>query len=135
MESIHQILKNNRIGTLATVNEDGSPWATPLHVFADETSLYWFSKDTHQHSKNVVHEPRVSIALWSAEATQKGAYISGTATKLAGAAAETAFDVVVAIFGSIPPVFDGVAAYRVPLGELNEAKSSANRWYFYTNNS
>ncbi|UTX51334.1 pyridoxamine 5'-phosphate oxidase family protein [Candidatus Saccharibacteria bacterium TM7i] len=134
MENIQAILSNNRVGTLATLNVDGSPWATPVHILADNEAVYWFSKDTHQHSLNVENDPRVSIALWSTENGQNGAYISGLAQKLAGEEAEKAFDIVVATFGSIPPVFDGVSAYRVPLGQPNTEKSSEKRWYFYTKN-
>ena len=134
MENIQEILNSNRIGTLATLNSDGSPWATPVHIFADNEALYWFSKDTHQHSVNVANDSRVSISLWSSEGGQKGAYISGEVTKLAGDDEKRAFDVVLATFGSIPLVFADVAAYCLPLGTLNEAKSSEKRWYFYTKN-
>jgi len=64
MEEIKAILSDNLIGTLATLNEDGSPWATPLHVFADDEALYWFSKDTHQHSLNIERDPRVAVTVW-----------------------------------------------------------------------
>jgi nitroimidazol reductase NimA-like FMN-containing flavoprotein (pyridoxamine 5'-phosphate oxidase superfamily) len=132
MENIKAILADNLIGTVATLNEDGSPWATPVHVFSDDTAVYWFSKETHQHSVNVQRDPRVSVALWSNTQRTKGAYISGTATKLDAEKTQRALDIVVATVGGIPPVFENTSAYQVEIGESNTSKSSENRWYFYT---
>ena len=132
MEEIKQILAVNLIGTLATLNEDGSPWATPLHIFADDEALYWFSQPDHQHSVNVERDGRVSVALWSKQDGMAGAYISGTATKLDAAETEKALEIVVATIGVIPPVFAGTSAFRLPVGSLNPSKSGDKRWYFYT---
>lgn len=132
MEDIKQILTENIIGTLATLNEDGSPWATSLHVFADNEAVYWFSQPDHQHSLNIERDSRVSVALWSKQDGMAGAYISGTATKLDAAETEKALEIVVATIGVIPPVFAGTSAFRVPIGPLNSSKSGDKRWYFYT---
>lgn len=134
MEAIKKILDQNLIGTLATLNSDGSPWATPVHIFADEDALYWFSKDEQQHSVNIAHDPRVSVALWSQNEGSKGAYISGTATKLSADETPSALDIVVSTVGKIPPVFENTSAYRLRIGQINSSKSSENRWYFYTEN-
>lgn len=132
MENIKAILADNLIGTVATLNEDGSPWATPVHIFSDDTAVYWFSKETHQHSVNVQRDSRVSVALWSNVQRTKGAYISGIATKLNADETARALDIVVATVGGIPPVFENTSAYRVEIGPSNTSKSSENRWYFYT---
>lgn len=132
MESIKTILAGNIIGTLATLNEDGSPWATPLHIFADDEALYWFSAETHQHSQNIERDGRASVALFSKEEGTKGAYISGVATKLNDAETTKAQQIVIDLFGKIPPVFENTSGYRLPIGEINSSKSSENRWYFYT---
>ena len=134
MEAIKKILDENLIGTLATLNEDGSPWATPVHIFADDEALYWFSKDEQQHSINISNDPRVSVALWSQTEGTKGAYISGIATKLEADETPAALDIVVSTVGKIPPVFENTSAYRLPIGQINSSKSSENRWYFYTEN-
>ena len=132
MENIEAILANNMIGTLATLNEDGSPWATPVHIVAYDTFVYWFSKDTHQHSQNVMRDPRVSVSLWSKNEGTKGAYINGSVERLEGEKADMAFAMVKEKFGSLPPVFENTSPYRVKIGQINSSKSSENRWYFYS---
>ena len=132
MENIKTILAENIVGTLATIDADGSPWATALHIFTDDEALYWFSADTHQHSQNIDRDGRVSVALFSKEDGSKGAYISGVATKLNEAETTKAQQIVIDLFGKIPPVFENTSGYRLPLGENNSSKSSENRWYFYT---
>lgn len=132
MENIKTILKDNLIGTLATLNDDGSPWATPVHIFADDEAVYWFSKDTHQHSVNIDRDSRASVALWSRSEGTKGAYISGVATKLDEAKTKQALDIVIATVGGVPGVFENTSGYRLPIGQINTARTSENRWYFYT---
>lgn len=132
MNEIKSILSDNLIGTLATINEDGSPWASPLHIFADDSALYWFSKDTHQHSENIALDDRVSVALWSETGVTRGAYVSGRAVKLNATETPAVLDIVVSTVGTIPPVFENTSAYRLPIGPVNLSKSSENRWYFYT---
>lgn len=132
MQNIKEILAVNIVGTLATVNQDSSPWATPLHIFTDDEALYWFSADTHQHSQNIERDGHVSLALFTKEDGSKGAYISGTATKLNADETAKAQQIVIDLFGKVPPVFENTSGYRLPIGEINSSKSSEKRWYFYT---
>lgn len=132
MNDIKTLLAANLVGTLATVNEDGSPWATPVHIFADDEALYWFSKETQQHSINVERDPRVSLALWARTERTVGAYISGVATKLNVEETTTHIMSLASPDGTIPPFFEATSGYRLPLGEINRGKSSEKRWYFYT---
>lgn len=120
------------IGTLATLNEDGSPWATPVHIVAHDNYVYWFSKDTHQHSQNVIRDPRVCVSLWSKNEGTKGAYINSTTERLEGENADAAFAMVKEKLGSLPPVFENTSPYRAKIGQINSSKSSENRWYFYS---
>ena len=130
------ILNNNVLGTIATLNEDGSPWATPVHVFYDEaeSAVYWFSHETTQHSLNVAHDPRVSLSLFSPDESHgpKGVYINGQAEKLSDEKTATAKQVVVARLTTLPPVFDTATAYMLKIGNFNSSKSTRNCWYFYT---
>lgn len=132
MEDIKQILEANLVGTLATLNEDGSPWATPVHIIAGEGEVYWYSQDTHQHSQNIMRDPRVSLALWGRTEGTKGAYLQGNAARLEGDAAEHAFARIRKPDGSIPGVFENTSPYSLNVGPLNGGKSSENRWYFYS---
>jgi nitroimidazol reductase NimA-like FMN-containing flavoprotein (pyridoxamine 5'-phosphate oxidase superfamily) len=132
MENVQDILGDNLIGSLGTLNEDGSPWVTPLHIFADNEAVYWFSKDTHQHSKNIERDGRVSVSLWSQAGGTRGAYISGTATKLSADALPEALEIVVSAVGKVPPVFEHTSGYRLPLGTPDTDRSSEKRWYFYS---
>lgn len=132
MKDVKAILAHNIVGTVASINEDGSPWATPVHVFADDDALYWFSKDTHQHSINVDRDSRVSLALWARTEGTVGAYISGNVLKLSRQETDDALRIVVDTIGVIPPHFEGTFGYKLVLGAPDLSKSSENRWYFYT---
>src|SRR5690606_11813522 len=128
------ILGENILGVLATVNEDGSPWATPLHFVADERALYWFSAADRVHSANITRDERVSVAVFSPETSQglKGVYVSGRAEVLDDAdrgGVRTLFE---KRLGMVPPTFDTWNAYVLPIGTPNEQKSTGNCWYFYS---
>ena len=122
------------LGTLATINEDGSPWATPVHVFADDTAVYWFSGTDKQHSRNIERDPRVSVAVFSPDESHgpKGAYFNGTVTVLDEAGTDYAKGLVVARIGKLPTVFEKATAYSLQIGEFNSSKSAGNCWYFYS---
>lgn len=132
MKELQAILKGNMVGTLATLNGDGSPWSTPVHIIAVDDEILWFSKPTHQHSQNLLRDPRVSVSLWSTNEGTKGAYLSGRADILEGADAERAFERVQKPDGTLPSVFVGTTVYRLKVGQLNNEKSTDNRWYFYS---
>lgn len=132
MNDIKKLLEANLVGTLATSNEDGSPWATPIHVFADDVAVYWFSKETQQHSENIVRDPRVSLALWARIEGTVGAYISGTAEILSVEDTTTCITSLASLDGTIPAHFIGTTGYRLLIGSLNRGKSTEKRWYFYT---
>lgn len=132
MDDVKKLLAANLVGTLATINEDGSPWATPVHIFADDVALYWFSKTTQQHSQNIVRDPRVSLALWARVEESVGAYISGIAETLSDEETTTQILALASQDGAIPPHFAGTTGYRLPIGTLNRGKSTEKRWYFYS---
>lgn len=135
MESnVREILDNNLLGALATLNEDGSPWVVPVHVFSDNEAVYWFSLEDKQHSQNVAHDPRVSITLFSPDMSYgpKAVYINGDAETLGVDATTEAKKLVEAKIGKIPEPFLAMTGYRVKIGELNRGKSTGNCWYFYT---
>lgn len=128
------IFKNNVIGALATVNDDGSPWVSPLHLFSDGQAVYWFSVETAQHSGNIKRNPRVSASLFSTDTSDgtTGVYVSGPAQTLDATEADEAKKLVLARLGGLPSVFQTATAYRLPIGRLDESKSRGNCWYFYS---
>lgn len=74
-----ELFQQEVLGVLATIDADGAPRATPLHVFYGEGFVYWFSKPAAEHSRNVLERPRVSVTLFSPDKSHglRGVYISG----------------------------------------------------------
>lgn len=128
------ILSENILGTVATTNEDGSPWATPIHVFSDENAVYWFSLEDKLHSLNIERDPRVSLTLFSQDVIRgpKGIYVNGTARKLDEESTTIAKQLMIARIGKIPADFEQTTGYRLAIGQLNSGKSTGNCWYFYS---
>ena len=133
-EQAQAIFNANVLGTLATINSDGSPWSTPVHVATDGTYVYWFSKETTQHSMNIAGDNRVSLTLFSPDESKgpKGVYVNGRAELLAGERTDEARAVFTTRLGILPPIFQVASAYRLPVGALQEEKSTSNCWYFYS---
>ena len=128
------ILNENLVGAIATINKDGSPWVSPVHIFSDEEAVYWFSNEDKQHSLNIETEPRVSLTLFSPDASRgpKGVYINGIVTKLDVDSTTEAKKLIEAKIGKMIPVFEKATAYRLPIGQFNSSKTTGNCWYFYT---
>ena len=90
------ILEKNKYGVLSTVREDGSPWATPVHIAYKGSNLYWFSNEDTVHSINIARNNKVFITIFdsaqkSKEPGEHGAlYISTQATQLRGQVADEA---------------------------------------------
>jgi len=133
-EQAREILKENILGTIATINEDGSPWGSPVHIFSNDEAVYWFSYEDKIHSINIGRDPRVSLTLFSPDESRgpKGIYINGTATKLDDKATTTAKQLMVAKIGKIPTYFEQATGYKLSIGQLNSSKSTGNCWYFYS---
>lgn len=133
-EEVKDIFSNNIVGTVATINEDGSPWVSPVHIVSDESYAYWFSMEDKQHSKNIDRDPRVSLTLFSPDLSKgpQGLYINGVATKLDVAATTEAKKLLEAKIGFLPQSFVDATGYSVKIGELNRGKTTGNCWYFYT---
>ena len=133
-EQAKAVFDESVIAVLATVNEDGSPWATPVHLVADDVNVYWFSKDSTIHSQNIMRDERVSLSLFSLDESKgpKGVYVNGRAEKLGDDERSIASDLFRKRLTVLPPIFDIASAYRLPLGRFDEQKSTGNCWYFYS---
>lgn len=134
MEGVRQLFDEIVVGSLATINDDGSPRTVPVHLFYDGEAVYWFSAEDTVHSLNIDRDGRASIALWSPDVTAgaRCVYVTGIAEKLNAIQSDNARELVRLRLGAIPGNFITASAYRLPLGALDEAKSRGNCWYFYT---
>lgn len=133
-EQAKTIFDNNVIGALATINEDGSPLATPLHMVLGEDAVYWFSKETTVHSQNITRDPRASLTLFSTDTSRgtQGVYISGEAALVDSSGRGAVYELFKKRLGTVPAAFDNFSAYRLPIGTFSEQKSTGNCWYFYS---
>ena len=134
MNQVNELFAENILATLATVNADGTPWSTPLHVASDGEYVYWFSKESTVHSQNITRDPRVSLTLFSPDESRgpKGVYVNGQVELLRGDSEQVAREIIGMRLGGLPPAFAAAKAYRLPIGVYNAEKSTGNCWYFYS---
>ena len=59
------IVDTNRFMTLATADESGLPWASPVwYAPADYRELYWVSSPEARHSQNIATRPQLAIVIF-----------------------------------------------------------------------
>lgn len=65
--SVRELLESQSTLTLATVDENGHPIATPLFFFLrdDDLTLYWLSSADSRHSANLRARRQVAIAVYA----------------------------------------------------------------------
>ena len=133
-DDVRAIFSENLVGAIATINDDGTPWVSPVHIVNDDTAVYWFSMEDKQHSQNVARDPRVSLSLFSPDLSRgpKGVYINGNAEILDVTATTEAKKLLEAKIGFLPQNFVDATAYRLAIGEINRGKTTGNCWYFYS---
>ncbi len=133
-EQAKKIFAENILGAVATVNEDGTPWSTSLHLVADGEAVYWFSGEGAVHSQNIARDPHVSLTMFTPDESHgpTGAFINGTAQQVAGADYDAAVALYAQRAGAFPAAFSGMNAYKLPVGMLDAQKSTGNCWYFYS---
>lgn len=133
------IFSQNYIGSIATVNPDGSPWSSPVHMYSDDEYVYWLSKPNKQHSQNIERDARTHLSLFSPEVSRglQGVYIKGQAEHYAVAGSSQQLAVFEAMQARVTPEkmpanMDQSDAYRLKIGQVDEEKSTGNCWYFYS---
>jgi nitroimidazol reductase NimA-like FMN-containing flavoprotein (pyridoxamine 5'-phosphate oxidase superfamily) len=81
-------IDSNAYMTLATADENGFPWASPVWYAAEGYAhFYWVSSPEARHSRNVAARPEVSIVIFDSQApvgTGQGVYVSAIAEELSG---------------------------------------------------
>ena len=72
--------------TVATVDNMGQPWNSPVSAFHDESNnFYWASWVENQHSKNIKANSKVFIVIYDSKApegTGEGVYIRANAYEI-----------------------------------------------------
>lgn len=123
-----KLLQDSRHMTLATVCEDGSPWATPLRYVFDGSQLYWDSAETTVHAQNIARDNRVfvSIVNFDDPAGSRALYLSSRAVILSGEHADLAKKYLMSE-GEIDPA--NGSYYRASIGDIDVAKSGLRRFY------
>ena len=62
-QETEDFLRANHIGRLATVNQDGSPYITPLNYAVDGQRLYFHGKAAGAKMANIAADPRVCFEV------------------------------------------------------------------------
>ena len=92
-----QIIDANRYLVLATADQHGVPWVSPLwYAHAGYREFFWVSDPQARHSQNIGIRPRVSMVIFDSSARPGAAsavYISGTAGMVAGPDLERSIEI------------------------------------------
>ncbi len=81
----HAILEQNIYCIVSTVNEDGSPWGSPVFFGFDDDALYWRSWTDSQHSRNLQKRPDTAVCVFDSHqpwGKGQGLYLRGKAVQL-----------------------------------------------------
>lgn len=82
------IIDSNLYMTLATADEAGLPWASPVwYAVTDYREFFWVSSPGARHSRNIAVRPQVAIVIFDSraqEGTAQAVYVSAVAEELAG---------------------------------------------------
>jgi uncharacterized protein YhbP (UPF0306 family) len=82
----HEIIDAARYMVLATADEDGVPWASPVWFAPDGyTRFLWVSREDTRHSRNLGVRPQLSIVIFDSSApigTGEGVYTDAVAELL-----------------------------------------------------
>lgn len=84
-DRILQLLSTHNTAVVATVNEDGSPTATPVRYYSVGFEIFYTSWNASRKSRNLRRDPRVSagiVAPLVGQASSRGAQLFGTARTL-----------------------------------------------------
>jgi Pyridoxamine 5'-phosphate oxidase len=87
-DHFRRVIDGNLYITIATADEVGSPWASPVYfAHAGYREFIWVSKPGARHSQNIAARPHVGIAVFDSHApinTGGGVYVEATAEQLLG---------------------------------------------------
>ncbi len=87
MVDMRSLYASTRYCVVATVDEQGKPWAAPVfYAYDNANRIYWWSDTAAQHSKNIQANSSAYLTFFdsaAAEGTAKGLYMQATADMVA----------------------------------------------------
>jgi nitroimidazol reductase NimA-like FMN-containing flavoprotein (pyridoxamine 5'-phosphate oxidase superfamily) len=91
---VEKIIDSNRYMTLATADDHGRPWASPVwFAHADYTDFFWVSRPDARHSRNLASRPELAIVVFDSTVPVGGGqavYVEARAEELSGAVRDKA---------------------------------------------
>ena len=127
-----EILSSNLYLTLATADEDGRPWASPVYYASeDHADFYWVSDPEARHSLNLAVRPRASAVVFDSQApigTGQAVYIALVAEQVASAELERG----IAVFSRVSVSHGGpawTAADVTAPRRLRLYRATASEWW------
>lgn len=97
VDTAHQIIEATRYMVLATADETGRPWSSPVYfAHRDWREFFWVSAPDVRHSANIAVRPEVGIVVFDTSApigTGQGVYVSAAAETVDDAEVPAAIEV------------------------------------------
>lgn len=63
-EQIHQLLERSQIGSLVTLNSDGTPYVTPMHFVYYQNAIFTHGLPNGKKLDNIADDPRVGFCVY-----------------------------------------------------------------------
>jgi hypothetical protein len=91
------IIDANLYMVLATANETGRPWASPVYfAVSGYTEFFWVSSPDATHSRNIAVRPQVGMVIFNSQVpigTGQGVYMLAVAEQTRGTELQRGIDV------------------------------------------
>lgn len=99
--ALKTIVDANQYMTLATADEEGHPWVSPVwFATLDYREFFWVSSPEARHSRNIAARSEVAISIFDSQqvpGTGQGVYVSATAEQVP----ESDVDRAIAVFSGV----------------------------------
>ena len=91
------LIDSNLYMTLATADESGRPWASPVYYAVDEyREFFWLSRPESTHSRNLAVRPELGIVIFDSTVpinTGRGVYMTAVGELIAGPELERGLEI------------------------------------------
>lgn len=85
--SARELISANRYMTLATADESGRPWISPVWFAPDDGGFLWISRPESRHSRNLLGRPELALVIYDSTARpaeRQALYVEAVAEQLDG---------------------------------------------------